>query len=235
MTTVMIIDSQPYFTSEIRRILSQASDSDEMELFACDPGPDGNAAMAKIEERCPDIVLSVIEYPFLNELELGNRITCRYPGTRVVMLSVNPEEDLDELFKAIKSGAAAYLKSKNCSPSELAETIKRVSNGEYPINDSVINQPEIALRILEHFQEMTHFNRTMEQIAIPLTYREEQMLRLIADGATHKRISKIMGINEQTAKNHVSGILRKFNANVKACDAFTTISVGLITSHSSGD
>ncbi|UCC60622.1 MAG: response regulator transcription factor [Dehalococcoidia bacterium] len=235
ITTLMIIDSQQYFIAEIRKILSQASELDEIEIFACDPGPDGNEAIAKIEEKCPDIVLLDIEYPFLNGLEIGKKIACRYPGTPVVMLSVNPGEDYDELFEAIKSGAAAYLKSMTCSPSELANTIKRVSNGEYAINDTVSNQPKVALRILRHFQEMTTLDRRIEQITTPLTYKEEQILRLIAQGNPNKSICKKTGISEQTLKNHISGILRKLNANVRARDVFTTISDSLIPSHSGRD
>jgi len=226
---LMIVDSQPFFRAGVRQALTQEGNPNVMDILECDPGEDGNNAITQIVAHSPDIVLLDIGYPFLNGLELGKKIARSFPGTGVVIISSNPEEDDDELFEVIKIGAVAYLRSKHCSPAELIETLKRASNGEYPINDSVSNRPKVAWRVLRQFQDMASMGRTLEDITTPLTPKEVQILTHIAEGNSNKRIANILGISEQTIKNHVSAILRKLNANDRAHAVFIAIRNGLIS------
>jgi DNA-binding NarL/FixJ family response regulator len=225
----MIVDSQPFFRAGVRQALSQDSNFESMDVLECDPGDDGNEALNQIAAYSPDIVLLDLGYPFLSGLELAKKISRTFPGTGVVVLSANPEEDDDELFEVIKTGAVAYLRSKNCTPTELTNIIKRASNGEYPINDSVSSKPKVAWRVLRQFQDMASMGRAMEDITTPLTTKEVQILTHIAEGNSNKRIANILGISEQTIKNHVSAILRKLNANDRAHAVFIAIRNGLIS------
>jgi DNA-binding NarL/FixJ family response regulator len=225
----MIVDSQPFFRAGVRQALSEGNNLEIMDILECDPGDDGNEALAQISAKSPDIVLLDIGYPFLNGLELGKKIARGFPGTGVVMLSANPDEDDNELFEVIKIGAVAYIRSKQCSPAELADTIRRASNGEYPINESVSSKPKVAWRVLRQFQDMASMGRTIEDITTPLTPKEVQILTHIAEGNSNKRIANILGISEQTIKNHVSAILRKLNANDRAHAVFIAIRNGLIS------
>ena len=227
--TLMIVDSQPFFRAGVRQALSQDSHFESMDVLECDPGDDGNEALNQIAAHSPDIVLLDIGYPFLSGLELGKKISRTFPGTGVVVLSANPEEDDDELFEVIKIGAVAYLRSKNCTPAELTNIIKRSSSGEYPINDSVSSKPKVAWRVLRQFQDMASMGRALEDITTPLTTKEVQILTHIAEGNSNKRIANILGISEQTIKNHVSAILRKLNANDRAHAVFIAIRNGLIS------
>jgi len=227
--TLMIVDSQPFFRAGVRQALSQDSQIESMDVLECDPGDDGNEALNQIAAHSPDIVLLDIGYPFLSGLELGKKISRTFPGTGVVVLSANPEEDDDELFEVIKIGAVAYLRSKNCTPAELTNIIKRSSSGEYPINDSVSSKPKVAWRVLRQFQDMASMGRALEDITTPLTTKEVQILTHIAEGNSNKRIANILGISEQTIKNHVSAILRKLNANDRAHAVFIAIRNGLIS------
>jgi len=227
--TLMIVDSQPFFRAGVQQALSQGNNLDIMDILECDPGEDGNEAITQITANSPDIVLLDIGYPFLNGLELGKKIARSFPGTGVVILSTNPDEDDDELFEVIKIGAVAYMRSKHCSPTELIETIKRASNGEYPINECVSSKPKVAWRVLRQFQDMASMGRTLEDITTPLTPKEVQILTHIAEGNSNKRIANILGISEQTIKNHVSAILRKLNANDRAHAVFIAIRNGLIS------
>ena len=227
--TLMIVDSQPFFRSGVRQALSQGNNLEAMDILECDPGDAGNEAITQISANSPDIVLLDIGYPFLNGLELGKKIARSFPGTGVVILSTNPNEDEDELFEVIKIGAVAYLRSKHCSPTELVDTIRRASNGEYPINECVSSKPKVAWRVLRQFQDMASRGRSIEDITTPLTPKEVQILTHIAEGNSNKRIANILGISEQTIKNHVSAILRKLNANDRAHAVFIAIRNGLIS------
>lgn len=227
--TLMIVDSQPFFRSGVRQALSQGNNLEIMDILECDTGENGNEAITQITANSPDIVLLDIGYPFLNGLDLGKKIARSFPGTGVIVLSTNPDEDEDELFEVIKIGAVAYLRSKHCSPTELVDTIKRASSGEYPINECVSSKPKVAWRVLRQFQDMASMGRTLEEITTPLTPKEVQILTHIAEGNSNKRIANILGISEQTIKNHVSAILRKLNANDRAHAVFIAIRNGLIS------
>ena len=226
---LMIVDSQPFFQAGVRQALSQEGNLDVMDILECDPGEDGNNAITQIAANSPDIVLLDIGYPFLNGLELGKKIARSFPGTGVIVLSTNPDDGDDELYEVIKIGAAAYLRSKQTSATKLIQTIRRASNGEYPINDSVSSNPGVAWRVLREFQDMASMGRTIEDITTPLTPREVQILTNIAEGNSNKRIAIILGLSVQTIKNHVSAILRKLNANDRAHAVMLAVRTGLVS------
>ncbi|MBA7705418.1 Transcriptional regulatory protein DegU [subsurface metagenome] len=155
-----------------------------------DCGPD-QEPLKFIDAYSVDVALLDIDYPISKGLELGRAITRHYPNTRVIMLSSYFNDE--ELFETIKTGATAYV-DKRTSAEDLVRIIRRASRGEYPINDSVVARPAIAERVLRQFQEMA-------------------LMGLVS---TNKQVAHVLGISEQTIKNHVSAILRKLNANDRA-------------------
>jgi two-component system response regulator DegU len=226
---IMIIDSQPFFRAGVRQALAQQNTLDILDILECEPGDEGRDAIAQITANSPDVVLLDIGYPSLRGLDLGKKIVRYFPATKVVMLSSNPDENDEELFEVIKTGAVAYLRSKNCTPTELIDAIKKASRGEYPINDAMNNRPKVAWRVLRQFQDIAAMGKTVEEITTPLTAKEIQILTHVAEGNSNKRIANILGISEQTIKNHVSAILRKLNANDRAHAVFLAIRNGWIS------
>jgi two-component system response regulator DegU len=200
----MIIDEQALFRAGVRQILSQQSD---LEILECDPTQN---ALELIEANLPDVALLGSDLASLSGIELSRKIAQYYPNTKVIVLSPDPDDE--ELFEVIKTAAAACL-SKKATGEELASTIRRAHNGEYPINESLMTRPRVAKSVLNQFRGLT---RTMEGVAAPLTKRETQILTYIAEGNSNKEIAHILEISEQTIKNHVSAILRKLNANDRA-------------------
>ncbi len=220
-TVVAIVDKQALFRVGVRHALSQQAD---FEVF--DSAPNENT-MALIEANSPNVLLLDIDYPSLRGLDLARKIALHYPTTKVIMLTSNPDDK--QLFEIIKTGAVAYL-DKSITAEELTETIRQVSSGEYPINDSVLVRPKVAEHVLRQFQSMHGNNgKTMETIVAPLTSRETQILNYIAEGNSNKQIAYILEISEQTIKNHVSNILRKLNANDRAHAVVLAIRHGWIS------
>jgi len=226
---VMVIDSQPFFRAGVKQALAQENSPEILDVLECEPGEDGEEAMRQVATNSPDIVLLDIGFPFLKGLDLCKKISRNFPGTKVVMLSTNPDDDDEELFEVIKTGAVAYLRSKNITPPELIDIMRRASAGEYPINDSVSIRPRVAWRVLRQFQDMASMGRAVEDITTPLTAKEIQILSHIAEGNSNKRIANILGISEQTIKNHVSAILRKLNANDRAHAVMLAVRNGWIS------
>jgi len=214
---VMIVDEQAFFRAGVRHVLSQQFD---LEVLYCEPNQD---TLGLIEANIPDFALLGSNLATLSGLELSGKIARHYPNTKVIVLSPDPNDE--ELFEVIKTAAVACL-SKNSTAEELASTIRRACNGEYPINESLIIRPAVARHVLNQFQ---HMRRTMEAVVAPLTPRETQILNYIADGNTNKQIARILEISEQTIKNHVSAILRKLNANDRAHAVVLAIRHGWIS------
>ena len=204
---IAIIDRSEFFKVGLRQRLSSQRD---FRLMDCDPDDE---PLNFIETYSVDVVLLDIDFPISRGLELSREISRHYPNTRVIMLS--PFFNDEELFETIKTGAAAYI-DKRTNAKDLISTIRKVSRGEYPINDSIIVRPAIAERVLKQFQEIALAGLVKEKVAAPLTTREIQILSYIASGNTNKQVAYVLGISEQTIKNHISAILRKLNANDRA-------------------
>jgi len=205
---VAIVDKQALFRVGVCHALSKQPD---FEVF--DSAPNENL-MSLIEANSPNVLLLDIDYPSFRGLNLARKIALHCPTTKIIILTFNPDDK--QLFEIIKTGAVAYL-DKSITGGELTKAVRQVSHGEYPINDSVLARPKVATHVLRQFQSMHSNNeKTMEAIVAPLTSRETQILNCIADGNANKQIASILKISEQTAKNHVSNILRKLNANDRA-------------------
>ena len=218
--TAVLVDDQPFFRAGVRQALSEQSD---IRILDCDLSQD---PMELIEYNLPNVVLLGSNLATLSRLELAKKIALCYPNTKVIVLSPNPDDE--ELFEVIKTAAVACL-SKNTTAEDLIRTIKRASNGEYPINDSLTARPLVAKYVLRQFQDLASIGKGMETIAASLTHRETQILGHIADGKTNKQIAIILNISEYTIKNHISGILRKLNANDRAHAVVLAIRHGLIS------
>lgn len=225
--TIMIVDNRPSFRALIRQTLSQ-DNSLNAKIIECEPGEDGENAVAQIADNSPGLVLLDIAYPALKGLNLCKKIAQHFPKIGLITLSTNPKENDDELFEVIKSGATAYIKSKQPSSTELIAIIKQVSSGEYPICDNVARRPQVAWRVLRLFQDIAR-NRTARENYISLTPEETKTLALIAEGNQTKRIAGALGISELTVKYRLRDILNKLLENEKVRDLFTETQNSLLS------
>ena len=143
-------------------------------------------------------------------LETTQRIRREYPATAVIVMAA--DEDEESLFASIKAGAAAFV-IKDISPEDLILVIRRVSQGEFLINDKVFSKPAVASRVLKEFRELAVYGQEAQPIFAPLSPREVEILDNIAQGMTNKQVAYALSISEQTVKNHMSSILRKLSVN----------------------
>lgn len=203
--TVFLVDKQTLYRQGIRQALSGCNDVQI--VGECTPGGE---AIGLIEAFMPNIVLLDVDLPLLRGLDLGRQITTRCPNVSVIALTSSPDDE--QLFQAVKTGVVAYL-TKDIAPEELASAIRRIHNGERPINDSLLTRPRVAEQVLRQFQDLTLMGKAMETLATPLTPRETETLKYVAEGYSNKQIAHVLGISEQTIKNHVTSILNKLDAN----------------------
>lgn len=205
--TVLIIDDQPLFRLGVAHAI--AANHAHIELVG--EASNGQEGMRLAEELTPSVVLLNAEVEGLNGLEAIRQIKRLDPNIRIVVMTTF--EDEEKLFYAIKYGAAAYLQ-KSVDVQELCQVIRRVSQGEYLINDSVLAKPVLASKIIKSFRDLTEEqNQEVEPLFIPLSNREVQVLDYIAKGNSNKEIARSMSISDQTVKNHITSIMRKLAVN----------------------
>jgi DNA-binding NarL/FixJ family response regulator len=204
-TRIVIVDGHTLFRRGVRNILELESD---MEVVG--EAGSGRDAIAIVQELTPDVVLMDLSLPAPNGIETTQRLKRELPHTGVIVLA--PNDDEDQLFDAIKAGAAAYV-LKDIDPTDLIAIIRRVRAGEYLINDKVFSKPAVATRVLKEFRELAVYGSEAQPIFAPLSPREVEILDNIAQGMTNKQVAYALSISEQTVKNHMSSILRKLAVN----------------------
>jgi len=202
---ILIVDDHVLFRVGIAQILSKEAD---LEVVA--EAEDSRSAMDAALDTSPNIILMDLSLPSPGGIETTQRIKRELPSVSIIVLAV--QEDEDALFDAIKAGAAAFI-LKDVSPDDLVQIIRRVSNGEYLINDKVFSQPAVASRVLKEFRELAVYGQEAAPIFAPLSPREVEILDNIAQGMTNKQVAYTLSISEQTVKNHMSSILRKLSVN----------------------
>jgi DNA-binding NarL/FixJ family response regulator len=161
----------------------------------------GRQAVERALALRPDVVLMDVQMPEMNGVDATAQITQALPTTRVIILTTF---DYDEyVFDGMKAGARGYL-LKDIPAAELLASIRRVHAGE-----SIV-QPSVATRLIAEFGQR---RAAPQQPAYePLSARELEVLRLLAEGLNNKAIAEQLVLTEGTVKNYVSSILDKLHA-----------------------
>jgi len=218
-TKVSIFSHQPLLQEGILHSLSSTKD---IEVISQAKTSDKESIIKIIPA---DVVILDVDGPSENGLGLVQRLKQRLPGVGVIVLTSNPSDD--RLFQAVENRVAAYL-SKEIIGDQLAEMVRRVAHGEYPINESLSSQPELAGKILNQFQELS--GKTEEEALIArLSTREAEVLNYVAQGYSNKQVAAKLDISEQTIKNHVTNIMTKLNARARTQAVVMAAQQGLIS------
>jgi DNA-binding NarL/FixJ family response regulator len=183
----LLVDDHAVVRSGLRRLLAalpgvEISEADE-----------GRGALALVRAERPDVVLLDLNLPGLGGLELLRRVLLEHPAARVMVLSMHAEA----LYaaRALQAGAVGYL-SKNASPEELLEAIRRVTAGGRYI------EGEIA-------QELALQTATTGNPVERLTSRDLEILRLLSSSQSLAQIAEALGVSYKTVANACSGIKAK--------------------------
>ncbi len=184
----------------------------------------GEAADGEEAARCyeslhnqknkPDIVLMDIEMPHMNGVQATTTIIKSDPLAHIIILTTFDYEDY--VFEAIKAGAMGYL-LKDVPATELMETIRLVHAGETFI------QPKIASKLLIEFGRKGRGTASMPSRSPQekeLSPREIDILKLLAEGASNRKIAEKLVLAEGTVKNHVSNILSKLHTENRTQAAY---------------
>jgi NarL family two-component system response regulator LiaR len=206
---VLIVDDHAIVRKGINALLST-----EPDFQVIGEATNGVEAVSQAEALHPDVVLMDLVMPKMDGIEATRRITAQPGKVRVLVLTSFAADD--KVFPAIKAGALGYL-LKDSGPDELVRAIRQVHRGEPSL------EPTIASKVL---YELAHPPKA-QLTADPLTVRELEVLRLIAQGRSNREIADELVITEMTVRAHVSNVLGKLHLASRTQAALFALREGL--------
>jgi NarL family two-component system response regulator LiaR len=205
---VLIADDHAVVRQGLRMFLAT-----DPEIEIVGEARDGAEALRMALQLQPDVVLMDLLMPVMDGIQATAAIRREAPGVEVVALTSVLEDGV--VVDAVRAGAIGYL-LKDTEAHELRRAIKAAAAGQVELC------PEAAARLLREV-------RTPDQVPEPLTERETDVLRLLAQGMSNQEIAQALSVGEQTVKSHVSHILSKLGVPSRTQAALYAIRSGLVT------
>ncbi len=202
---ILIADDHAVVRQGLRMFLAL---DPELEVIA--EAADGEEALAQARVLRPDVVLMDLLMPRMDGIAATLAIRAALPDTEVIALTSVLEDR--SVVGAVKAGAIGYL-LKDTQAEELCRAIKAAAAGQVQLS------PEAAARLMREVRA--------PDSPEPLTDRESEVLRLIAQGKANKEIAFELGIGEKTVKSHVSAILGKLGVQSRTQAALYAAQIGL--------
>lgn len=209
---VLLVDDHKLFRAGLRSLLQAL---DDVEVVA--QADDGREALRLVEAHCPEVVLLDIMMPGLNGLDAVAKIARTCPRTRVIILSMNAQEE--SVLRALRAGAVGYL-VKTADPAELELAIRAVMRGERFLSSPVSNHV-VAAWLRAPDRELTPLER--------LTPRQREVLQLVAEGHSTKQIARKLGVSPRTAEAYRGELMRALDIHDVASLTRYAIGTGLIS------
>ncbi|MDO5736538.1 MAG: response regulator transcription factor [Propionibacteriaceae bacterium] len=207
---VVLVDDQGLFRQAIATLVDAQAD-----MSIVGQAANGEEGVSIVLAAEPDVVLLDLEMPGMDGIEAAREIIAHRPATKVVMLTVN--DDDDSFLAAIRTGAHGYL-LKDLHPHELFEQIRSAVSGQSPI------APKLLPRLLEQLRQGPASEAAPTAPRHDLSERELEILQSAAEGLTNREIGRRFYITEGTVKNHMHNCLRKLGLEnrTQAADFLTT-------------
>jgi DNA-binding NarL/FixJ family response regulator len=191
---IVVVDDHPI----VRQGLVATLD-DEADFQVVGAASSAEEALALVAQQTPDVLLLDLELQGMSGVDAIPRLRDASPGTRILVFTAY---DTDErVLSAVRAGAGGYL-LKGAAVTEIAGAVRTVAAGGTALAPSAAARVAAALRA--------------PRGAGPLTAREREVLRLVAQGLPGKQIAGALGISERTVKFHTASLIRKLGADNRA-------------------
>lgn len=214
---VLLVDSHVLVRRAFASLLSAMQD-----IEVVGETGDGMKVVEAAKSLCPDVVLMDVHMPGCNGIEATRRIKQELPQVKVLALTAS--ERVGDLVQVIVSGADGCL-LKNATPEELAVGLRKVAEGDVALS------PGLAAQL---FREFAHHREGLGGCSrANLSPRELEILRLVAQGESNKKISRLLGLNESTVRNHMHNVVEKLHLRNRVQAAIFAARHGLLSSSES--
>ncbi len=206
---VLIVDDHVVVRRGVRALLET-----EPDIEIVGEAENGEAALRLMRTLRPEVVLLDLVMPRMDGIEVIRQAVREALSARILVLTSFAADD--KVFPAIKAGALGYL-LKDSAPEELLRAIRQVHRGESSLS------PTIARKLMQELARPSDLPPTEE----PLTERELEVLRLVAQGLSNQQIADKLIVSEATVRTHVSNILSKLHLASRTQAALYAIKEGL--------
>ncbi len=187
---ILVADDHGIVRSGIKLLLERQND---LEVVA--EASDGIEAVEQALAVRPDLCILDVGMPRLTGLQAAREIRSHLPEARVLILSMHDDEHY--LFEALKAGASGYVLKREADQ-DLVGAIRAVGNGEAFLTNAAERS------IIREWMDDSN-----EGPSIPLTPREEEVVKLIAEAYTNAQIAQTLHLAEKTVESHRANVLRK--------------------------
>jgi DNA-binding NarL/FixJ family response regulator len=210
----MLVDDQALFRESLALLLDAQPD-----LQVVGEAANGEAALQAVATTRPQVVLMDLRMPILDGVAATRRLRAEHPDVQVIALTTF--DDDDDVFAALRAGAIGYL-LKDVAGATLFDAVRAAARGESFL------PPPIATKVVAGITRMAAAPQAPQALPHPLSERELEIVRLLAQGATNREIAAALVVAEGTVKNHVTNILAKLEVETRTQAALVARELGLI-------
>ncbi|RXZ49424.1 response regulator transcription factor [Agromyces fucosus] len=208
---VLVADDQALFREALTTLLEV-----QQGIEVVGEAGNGEEAVRRSSQLRPDVVLMDLRMPVLDGIAATARLRTEQPDVRVLALTTF--DDDEDVFAALRAGAIGYL-LKDVSSAKLVEALGAADRGE-----SVL-QPSVAAKVVARVAKLPQEAPAPEH---PLTEREVEVVRLLADGRSNREIARALYLAEGTVKNLVTSVLAKLDVRDRTQAALRARDVGIL-------
>jgi two-component system NarL family response regulator len=184
---VIVVDDHTLMREGVTAVIARQAD-----MIVVGEAVNGEDALALVESEQPDVLLLDLRMPKLNGVAVIERLCPKCPGLAIVVLSTYDTDD--DIIRALRAGAKAYL-LKDTPPGELADCVRAVHGGRNYVSAAI--GAKLAAQATQ----------------TSLTFRELDVIKLIARGCLNKEIADRLDITEGTVKSHTSALFSKLGVS----------------------
>jgi len=200
-TRIMIVDDHTVLREGLKSVLQS-----EPEYLVVGEAKTGEEAIEVAKSLKPDLIVMDIALPGVNGIEATKTIKKDLPDTKVLILTMH--DNYNFIMDALSAGINGYI-LKISDMSEIFEAIEQITNGQDYFDN------EVTLNALKNMKRVAE-NKESPLEDYYLTKREKQVLKLIAEGHTYKKIAGMLYISHFTVINHRQNIIQKLELNNNA-------------------
>jgi two-component system, NarL family, response regulator NreC len=193
---VLLVDDHTLFRQGLKTLISA-----EVDMEVAGEASNGGDAVEKADEVRPDVVLIDVSMPGLSSFEAARQIRKNQPKTKVLFLTMY--DDQDYVTQGMAAGASGYI-LKDCSSADLVRGLRDALSGGSYLSSPILSQ------LVDNFRSQGKLDKSS------LTTRESEVLKMLAEGTSVKKIAGLLDLSVKTVEAHKFNLMRKLGIHSKA-------------------
>lgn len=193
---IMIVENHTLLRAGLRMLLAQ---DDDLEVVG--ESDNGRDAIKMAVKLMPHLILTDLNMPGMNGIEATRSIKMLLPDTKILVLTVHKTDEY--IHESLKAGADGYI-LKDATHNELSVAIHSILNGKTYLS------PDISEKVINGYLKpggLTNVASAWDT----LTFREREILKLVAEGHGNKNIAEFLSLSVKTVEKHRSNLMKKLN------------------------